>query len=117
LLKILADENINFRIIKELRNNSFDVISILESHRGVSDKEVLELARNYKALLLTEDRDFGILVFAFKEKNISVIFLRYYYTEVNYITSSLIKVLNKYNLELYGKFVTITPKKVKIIEL
>jgi predicted nuclease of predicted toxin-antitoxin system len=113
----LADENINFRIIKELRNNSFDVISILESHRGISDKEVLALARNYKALLLTEDRDFGILVFAFKEKNISVIFLRYNYTEVNNITISLIKVLNKYKLELYGKFVTITPKKVKIIEI
>jgi predicted nuclease of predicted toxin-antitoxin system len=116
LLKILADENVDFRIIKELRNNQFDVISILETNRGISDKNVLQIAKDNNYLLLTQDRDFGILVFAYKEKDTSIIFLRYEHTKVKEITQAVIKVLNKYGTKLYGKFITITPSKIKIID-
>jgi len=116
-LKILADENVDFRIVKEIRNNNFDVISILEKYRGMADKDVLQMAKDNHALLLTQDRDFGILVFAYKEKNTSIIFLRYDHTKVTEITQAIITVLNQYGSELYGKFVTITPSKIKIIEV
>ena len=39
--------------------------------------EIIGLAKRFNALLLTEDSDFGHWVFAKKEKEISVIFLRY----------------------------------------
>jgi hypothetical protein len=44
--EILADENVDFRIIKDLRNKGVNVISILEDYRSISDKEVLQLARD-----------------------------------------------------------------------
>ena len=65
-LKILADENVDYQIIKNLRNKGFNVISILENYRGTPDKEVLNLAMNKEALLLTEDKDFGEWIFAHK---------------------------------------------------
>jgi len=117
LLKIIADENINPRIIKELRSNEFHVISVFDDYRGISDRRVLEIAKNNNALLLTADKDFGILIFAHKEKDVSVIFLRYEYKDIPIISKSLIHVLNKYGDTLYGNFVTITANKVKIRQI
>ena len=116
-LKILADENVDYRIIKEIRSHGFEVISIYEKYRGLTDKDVLQTAKDNDALLLTQDRDFGILVFAYKEKNTSIIFLRYAHPNIKEISQAIITTLKKYGNELYGKFVTITPKKIKIREV
>ncbi len=72
-LKILADEDIDFRLIKNLRTKGFEVMSVLKDYQGASDKEVLEIAKNREALLLTEDKDFGTWVFAHCEKCIGII--------------------------------------------
>ena len=40
-MQILADESVNYKIVKELRNNGFEVLSILEKHPSISDKAVL----------------------------------------------------------------------------
>ena len=40
--KILADECVDFRIVKKLRAHGFDVISVLEAHPSIPDKDVLE---------------------------------------------------------------------------
>lgn len=56
---ILADENIDHRIISELRRNNLDVYSIYEKNRGVSDYEIIELSKNTPYIILTEDKDFG----------------------------------------------------------
>jgi len=112
-LKILADENVDFRIVRNLINKGLEVISVLKDYQGIQDKEVLELARRHHALLLTEDSDFGEWIFAHKEKNVSVIFLRYKPSELKNISDSLIKILNEHGISLYGKFVVITPKKIR----
>ena len=116
-LKLLADESLDFRIVTDLMKEGFDVISVLKNYRGISDKEVLNLAKTFKTILITEDSDFGEWVFAHKENDISVIFLRYKHEDIKEISSSLIKVIKKYNVELYGKFVVITVKKIRIREL
>ncbi|MDO9576835.1 MAG: DUF5615 family PIN-like protein [Candidatus Cloacimonadales bacterium] len=53
LLNILADECVDFRIVKKLRSLDFEVISILEDFQGVDDKTVLDIARKNKALLMS----------------------------------------------------------------
>ena len=63
-LKILADENINLKIIRYLKDNNFNVQSIEEKWRGISDKEVMEIAKKENAIILTEDSDFGEWIFA-----------------------------------------------------
>jgi hypothetical protein len=80
--------NVDFRIIKDLCDKGFNVISILEDYRSFSDKEVLQLARDKKALILTEDKDFGEWVFAHKEKKLGCYFLRYKSDEINLILTS-----------------------------
>lgn len=45
---ILADESVDFAIIKLLRDNGFSVLAIVEEHQGWSDSEVLELAFQHR---------------------------------------------------------------------
>ncbi len=116
-LLILADECTNYKIIKTLRDNGFEVISVSEKHPSISDKTVLERSIEYKAIVLTEDSDFGEWVFAHKAETNGVIFLRYSTQHFADITDSLIKVLNTAGDLLYGKFVVITVKKVRVRDI
>ena len=116
-LKILADEDVDFRLIKNLRTKGFEVISVLKDYQGASDKEVLEIAKNREALLLTEDKDFGTWVFAHCEKCVGIIYLRYKAGEFETISNSLHTTLVKYGNSLYNKFTVITPRKLRIREL
>ncbi|MFH0925042.1 MAG: DUF5615 family PIN-like protein [bacterium] len=113
-LKRLADEDIDFRIVKQLRSKGIFVVSVLEDYKGLSDKEVLELSKGTDALLLTEDKDFGEWIFAHKEKCIGVIFLRYKPEEIHQITDTLINLLYKYGESLLQKFTVLRGNKLRI---
>lgn len=115
--KLLADEDVDFRIVTVLRDCGYEIISVLKAHQGISDEEVIGLAKRYNAILLTEDSDFGHWVFARKEKEISVIFLRYDSKDYSRIANSLLKMLSDHGTSLYGKFVVITVNKVRIRDI
>ena len=110
---LIADENIDFRIIEALRQKGIEVYSVFEELRGISDFEIIELSNKTGFTILTEDKDFGEWVFAHKTKGISVILLRYTFTETNDIIGVLFQVLKMKNLELKGLFTTITAKKIR----
>ena len=75
-LRLLADENIAAPLVRALREAEIDVIYVAESASGITDDEVLEIARREDRLLLTEDKDFGELVFRMKRDLPGVIMLR-----------------------------------------
>lgn len=56
---ILADENIDHSLIKAIRSAGFEVHSIYESNRGLSDEAIIAFSRNPPRIILTEDKDFG----------------------------------------------------------
>ena len=116
-LKILADESVDFRIVRTLRNSGYEVVSVLEDYQGFSDKDVLEVAKSKEALLVTEDKDFGEWIFAHKEKGVGVILMRYQSNELKQITDSLMNLLNKHGESLTQKFAVIKVKKIRIREL
>lgn len=62
-MKLLADEGIDRQIVDRLRVEGHDVTYIAEFQRGDSDQEVLSIARTEERVLLTQDKDFGELVF------------------------------------------------------
>jgi predicted nuclease of predicted toxin-antitoxin system len=113
---ILADENIPFEITKSLREQGFEVTSVYETARGISDEQVIEIALKYDYLLLTEDKDFGEWVFAHHAKGLSVLFLRYSFDELHDITQALIYLLKNQTPER-PFFATITTKKIRVRQL
>jgi len=62
-LRILANENVAGSIIRSLRERGHDVVSVKESMRGASDREVLARAHSDRRIVLTHDKDFGELAF------------------------------------------------------
>jgi predicted nuclease of predicted toxin-antitoxin system len=60
---ITFDENVEDYWIALIKSKGYETFSIKENYPGISDKEVLEVVRNLGGLLITEDKDFGELVF------------------------------------------------------
>lgn len=62
--KFLADENIAPRVVLALRKENFDVLSIHEQKElsGMSDENILKMAKNQQRIILTHDKDFGNLI-------------------------------------------------------
>ncbi len=114
---ILADENIDCHIIQSLRKEGIDVFSIYENHRGLSDFAVAELSLQPPRLILTEDKDFADMVFAYQITDISVILLRYNFDEKDRITQILIDLLYDREISLFKKFTVITAKKIRIRDI
>jgi predicted nuclease of predicted toxin-antitoxin system len=59
----LADECVDASLVAWLREAGHDVIYMAEVAPAASDVEVVRMARQDGRLLLTEDKDFGDLVF------------------------------------------------------
>ena len=110
---ILADENIPYSIVESLREKGVDVLSVYETYRGATDKQIIELSKNPPRIILTEDKDFGEWVFAHGADSISVIFLRYTYPEMLTISEILVNLIVQKEPELLGMFVTITKDKIR----
>lgn len=75
-MKIVADESVDFTIVRNLRAQGLDVFAIVEQEPSISDDDVLNIAVQQDALLITEDKDFGELVFRLKLPHKGVLLLR-----------------------------------------
>ncbi len=76
-MRFLADENIKKEAIDKLREYGYQVKAIFESYRGVTNGEVLQLANELKAVLITEDKRFiSDLILGKKSAKYGVIFVR-----------------------------------------
>lgn len=62
-MNLVADENIDRGIVERLRRDGHVVHWIAEVSPSVSDEDVLRRAADGGAVLLTEDKDFGELVY------------------------------------------------------
>ncbi len=63
-MRFLADENCDFAVVRALRAAGHDVVAIVEISPRAEDNVVIDLAMREGRILLTEDKDFGQLVYA-----------------------------------------------------
>ncbi|MCK4407884.1 MAG: DUF5615 family PIN-like protein [Bacteroidales bacterium] len=111
---IIIDENVDQVLINRLKRDNYKIISIREYQPGIDDREVIEIAKSKKGLVITEDKDFGELVFSHNIRDCSVIFLRYNKSDYNQIEKNIINVLKDYYEKPGHFFITITKKKIRI---
>jgi predicted nuclease of predicted toxin-antitoxin system len=111
---IVADENIDQSIIDYLRYNNKTVLSIREELPGISDIKVIDKAASEKALILTEDKDFGELIFSHGLKGCSVLLLRYKAANDHSFLGRILKAIQHYEINTGHYFYTVTPKNVRV---
>ncbi|MEM6647402.1 MAG: DUF5615 family PIN-like protein [Bacteroidota bacterium] len=75
-MRLLADENFPKQAVEALRREGHDVRWVRTSAPGISDYEVLDIARREGRLLLTFDKDFGALTFQAGERSFGVVLFR-----------------------------------------
>jgi predicted nuclease of predicted toxin-antitoxin system len=112
-LRLLADENIATPLVRTLREAGIDVIYVAEFASGITDDEVLERARKEDRLLLTEDKDFGELVFRMKRELAGVIMLRLPCAPGSSHWGRLQTVLNRHGNKLKGHYTVIEKNRVR----
>jgi len=72
----LADECVDAGLVLHLRGGGHDVLYIAEIAPSVTDAEVMTRARTEGRVLLTEDKDFGDLVFRRGQQVPGIVVLR-----------------------------------------
>ncbi|TFU14395.1 DUF5615 family PIN-like protein [Thermus tengchongensis] len=70
-MKLLADEGVDAPIVGRLRGEGHEVLYVAEMRPGIKDPEVLALAREEGALLLTTDKDF--VAWALRERRAEIV--------------------------------------------
>jgi predicted nuclease of predicted toxin-antitoxin system len=62
-MRFLADEGVDAAIVSALRSDGHDIQWMAEELEGSTDDVVLDAAARDARILITEDKDFGELVF------------------------------------------------------
>lgn len=116
-MKFLADECCDTELVSFLRSEGHDVLYVMEFKAGALDKEVLKKAFAEKRILITEDKDFGELIYRFKKPAYGVVLLRFKVREHHLKLSRLKQLIDEYGFKLKGNFVVIDPEKFRLLQL
>ena len=75
-MRLLADENVDDPFVAWLRSVGHDVVSLAQASPGLKDAAVLRMAIQLTRALITQDRDFGDMIFRGAPPPPGVIYLR-----------------------------------------
>lgn len=112
-MRFLVDECSGPKVAEWLRNKGHDVISIFDDFKGLSDEDVLTKAVATKSILVTNDKDFGEMIFRERREHRGVIFLRLSDERSKRKVEVLLHLLDNYLDRLENQFVTVTESKVR----
>ena len=114
-IRFIANVNIEKPIIELLRNKGCDVKWVAVIDRQMSDIRVCEIANDENRILLTNDKDFGEIVFFQKKILPGIILLRVKGQNSSEKIVLLEKLLNKHLDKISNHFVIITKQKFRFI--
>lgn len=75
-MRFLVDECTGPAVARWLREQSHEVFSVYDEARGMSDDDVLAKACAESWILITNDKDFGEMIYREKRLHRGVVFLR-----------------------------------------
>jgi predicted nuclease of predicted toxin-antitoxin system len=113
-MKFLADENCDFAVVRALRAAGYDVLAVAELTPRAKDSTVIRIARDDERVLLTEDKDFGQLVYAGGHRTSGVILLRYPAPARGQLAKDVVKFVKKQSESISGGFVVMQPGQIRI---
>lgn len=112
-MRFLADESCDFSVVRALRAEGHDIVAIAEISPREEDDDVRERALKDDRLLITEDKDFGQLVYADTRITGGVIFIRYPARARRYLPGAVLEVVKERGQRLVGCFTVLQPGRVR----
>lgn len=112
-MKFLANENIPWDVVKELRNKGYEIMRVDEVQKGMNDAEVLKLSFEQDRILITFDKDFGEKVFRSKASTKGIILLRFSPESIAFIIKRITCLLENFP-DLKNKFIVVEEDRIRI---
>lgn len=116
-MQFLADESCDFGAVRALRERGHDVLAVAENASQTVDTDVLAQARSEDRVVITEDKDFGRLVFADGHESSGVILLRYPADQRASLARDLVALCERLGEGLKGCFVVLEPGRTRVSRL
>jgi predicted nuclease of predicted toxin-antitoxin system len=116
-VRFLADESCDFAAVRALRTAGFDVLAVVERCPGATDDEVIALSVREGRVLLTEDKDFGQLVFAANRESAGVILIRFPAGARGALPIRVVQTAERQQEALHGAFVVLQPRRTRLTRL
>ena len=113
-LKFLADVNIEKALVDYLKNNGYDVIWIPDYNCRLKDEDLLILANIENRILITNDTDFGELIFNQRKISAGIILIRIKGQKVSKKLDVLRKLLINYSEKIKNHYIVISDKRIRI---
>ncbi len=116
-MNLLIDESLNFRLLNACQSAGISFICVKDFMRGAPDIEIINYSFTNESIIVTEDKDFGELIFKQNLRPYGVVFLRYSPSETADVSIALFKCLTEQLSNLPGNFIAITPHNTRINSL
>lgn len=112
-MKFLIDVNLGRKFTNLLQQAGYDAIFAKDLMLSISDEEILTKAENEERVVITNDKDFGELVFRLHKTSSGVILLRTLTTDSKKRFDLVKEILHRAN----GKFIIIKEGQIRIRKL
>ena len=113
-MRFFADESCDFAIVRALRGAGHEVLAVAQTMSGAVDEVVLQLALLERRILLTEDRDFGQLVYASSQASSGVLYARYPAPLRHRVAVEIVTLVAEQGERLIGAFVVVQPGRYRL---
>jgi predicted nuclease of predicted toxin-antitoxin system len=112
-LRFLVDECIPRAIVEALRSRGEEVEWVRDVARQASDREVVSRSVATRAVIITEDRDFGELVYGMGEVVHGIVLVRLsrFAGPVRSISSRIAERICEMNMDLVGRMTVVEPDR------
>jgi predicted nuclease of predicted toxin-antitoxin system len=113
-VRFLADESCDFAVVRALRTVGHDVSAIVEISPGAADDAVLALAHSEARVLLTEDKDFGLIAFSGEQEATGVVLIRFPAGVRSELGQAIVDVVNELGDRTTAAFVVVQPGRARV---
>ena len=113
----MLDENADLPLGEYLVEQGHDVTSIVRDYtRSIQDQDVLSLANRERRILITNDKDFGALIYQQSLPHAGVILFRMKEEDVPFKIARLTDVLRSHSetLENSSAYIVVTDNRIRV---
>ena len=112
-MDFVADESCAGPVIRALREAGHDVIAISETTPSADDEVVILRALRENRVLITEDRDFGEMVYSRGSASAGVIYMRFDSRARRSKPNAVVEAVAKLGARLQNSFAVVEPDRVR----
>lgn len=114
MARFMVDECTGRSVVRYLRENGFDAVGVTEVMPQATDSDILRRAFDEDRVVITNDKDFGDMVYRDRRKHCGIILLRLSDDRASQKIRVLAAVLSEHIDKIGHHFVVVTETSIRI---